>query len=127
MKGVRENIDLTWDESVYRMKPGVPTQDIITGGISFPLAINPAIDHKFSFELKLNGSRLLSFLPFAREMDVNINSTWASPSFEGAFIPSDKKITPKGFTATWKVLELNRYYGQYGIDDFIGSDQVIFE
>lgn len=121
MKGVKENIDLSWNDSVFRMQPGVPVRDIIKGGVSIPVAIDPAIDNKFSFKLQLNGSRLLSFLPFASEMNVNLKSTWANPSFEGAFIPMEKKVTKDGFTAKWKILELNRNYGQFGFDDFINN------
>jgi inner membrane protein len=65
----------------------------------------------------------LSFLPFASEMNVDLKSTWANPSFEGAFIPSDKNINKQGFTAKWKILELNRNYGQFGFDDFINSGE----
>jgi inner membrane protein len=123
MKGVKENIDLAWNDSVFRMQPGVPVHDIIKGGVNMPVAIDPAIDNKFSFKLQLNGSRLLSFLPFASEMNVDLKSTWANPSFEGAFIPSDKNITKQGFTAKWKILELNRNYGQFGFDDFINTGE----
>lgn len=123
MKGVKENIDLAWNDSVFRMQPGVPVHDIIKGGVSIPVAIDPAIDNKFGFKLQLNGSRLLSFLPFASEMNVDLKSTWANPSFEGAFIPTDKNVTKKGFTAKWKILELNRNYGQFGFDDFINTDE----
>jgi inner membrane protein len=123
MKGVKENIDLAWNDSVFRMQPGVPVHDIIRGGVSYPLAIDPAIENKFSFKLQLNGSRLLSFLPFASEMDVNLTSTWANPSFEGAFIPAEKSVTKTGFTANWKILELNRNYGQFGFDNFINSSE----
>lgn len=122
MKGIKENIDISWNDSVYRMLPGVPVKDIIQGGVSYPLSINPAISNKFSFKLNLNGSRLLSFLPFAAQMNVKLNSSWPNPSFEGAFIPNDKHSTKEGFDATWKVLELNRNYGQYGLDNFINGN-----
>ena len=122
MKGVKENIDIAWNDAVFRMQPGVPVHDIIRGGVSYPLAINPAIDNKFSFKLQLNGSRLLSFLPFASEMNVNLTSPWANPSFEGAFIPADKSVTKGGFTAKWKIIELNRNYGQFGLDNFITNN-----
>jgi inner membrane protein len=121
MKGVKENIDLAWNDSVFRMQPGVPVRDIIKGGVSYPVAVDPGLSNKFSFKLHLNGSRLLSFLPFASEMNVDLASTWANPSFEGAFIPADKNVTKNGFTAKWKILELNRNYGQLGFDDFING------
>jgi len=123
MKGVKDNIDLAWNDSVFRMQSGVPVRDVISGGVSYPLAIDPAISNKFSFKLRLNGSRLLSFLPFASEMNVNLTSSWANPSFEGAFIPTEKTVTKDGFTAKWKILELNRNYGQAGIGDFIVDDE----
>ena len=122
MKGIKENIDITWNDSNFRMQPGLPVHDIIKGGVSFPLVVDPTISNKFNFKLKLNGSRLLAFLPFAADMNVNITSSWANPSFEGAFIPAEKSITKNGFSATWKILELNRNYGQYGFDDFIRHD-----
>ena len=121
MKGVKENIDMAWNDSVYRMQPGVPVHDIIKGGVSIPVSIDPAISNQFNFKLQLNGSRLLAFLPFASEMNVNLTSTWANPSFEGAFIPVDKNVTKSGFTAKWKILELNRNYGQFGLDNFINN------
>ena len=122
MKGIKENIDITWNDSNFRMQPGLPVHDIIKGGVSFPLVVDPTISNKFNFNLKLNGSRLLAFLPFAADMNVNITSSWANPSFEGAFIPAEKSVTKNGFSATWKILELNRNYGQYGFDDFIRHD-----
>ena len=125
MKGIKENIDLAWNDSVFRMQPGVPVHDIIKGGVSIPVSIDPAIDNNFSFKLQLNGSRLLAFLPFASEMNVNLTSNWANPSFEGAFIPSDKSVTKKGFTAKWKILELNRNYGQFGFDNFISNGEEV--
>ena len=119
MKGVKENIDMTWNDSVFRMQPGLPVHDIIKGGVSYPVAVDPMLENKFSFKLRLNGSRLLSFMPFASEMNVDLSSTWANPSFEGAFIPTEKSVSKNGFTAKWKILELNRNYGQFGFYNFI--------
>lgn len=123
MKGIKENIDVAWNDSVFRMQPGVPIRDIVEGGVSIPLAIEPSIENTFSFKLELNGSRLLSFAPFAAEMNVVLHSSWSNPSFEGAFIPSKKTVNKDGFTAKWKILELNRNYGQYGLDNFMGVEK----
>jgi inner membrane protein len=125
MKGVKENIDIKWNDSVYRMMPGVQVRDIISGGVSLPVVLNPDLSNEFSFNLQINGSRLLTFLPFASEMNVKLASTWNNPSFEGAFIPVEKNITKDGFTANWKVLELNRNYGQKGIGSFISDGEVL--
>lgn len=124
MKGVKENIDLSWNDSICRMQSGVPVHDIIKGGVSTPIAIKPEIFNRFNYKLKLNGSRSLTFLPFASVMNVNVSSSWSNPSFEGAFIPDEKSVTKSGFKAKWKILALNRNYGQFGLDDFIGIGEM---
>ncbi len=124
MKGVRDNIEIAWNNSIYRFIPGLPEHDIFNTGVSVPLIINPDSSAAFTLRMRLNGSRLLAFMPLASETKVEIKSNWADPSFEGAFIPEHKEITKNGFIANWKILELNRNYGSFGLDNFIwGGDE----
>ena len=45
-------------------------------------------------------------------------SDWSTPSFGGDFLPLSHDISDEGFSASWKVLDLNRSYGQViGGDD----------
>ena len=41
-------------------------------------------------------------------------SNWASPSFDGNFLPEDgsREITENGFKAEWKILQINRQFEQ---------------
>lgn len=64
----------------------------------------------FSFELVLGGTGTLKFLPLGDETRVAVTSNWASPSFVGAFLPSDRAVDAGGFTAEWRVLDLGRGY-----------------
>lgn len=68
----------------------------------------------FSFKLKINGSESLKFLPIGKETDATMKSNWHSPSFDGNFLPEDtnKQISKDGFTATWRVLQINRQFEQ---------------
>ncbi len=68
----------------------------------------------FSFDLKINGSESLKFLPIGKETDATMKSNWHSPSFDGNFLPEDtnKEISKDGFTATWRVLQINRQFEQ---------------
>lgn len=68
----------------------------------------------FSFDLKINGSESLKFLPIGKETDATMKSNWHSPSFDGNFLPEDtnKEISQDGFTATWRVLQINRQFEQ---------------
>ncbi|WGF91273.1 cell envelope integrity protein CreD [Aequorivita marisscotiae] len=73
-----------------------------------------ATSHPFSFNLKINGSESLNFLPIGKETDVTMKSNWHSPSFDGNFLPedTDKEISKDGFSASWRILQINRQFEQ---------------
>jgi inner membrane protein len=64
----------------------------------------------FSFELALGGTGAVKFLPLGDETRVVVASGWPSPSFVGAFLPSERTVDTSGFTAEWRVLDLGRGY-----------------
>jgi len=114
MRGIKENILLTFDNKNYGVNPGLKTTDIAFAGVSSPIPLSPTDNSKpFSFKLNINGSEQIKFTPLAEETNVTVKSTWASPSFNGAFLPISREISEDGFNATWKVLHLNRNYPQY--------------
>ncbi|MDG1476572.1 MAG: cell envelope integrity protein CreD, partial [Vicingaceae bacterium] len=128
MKGIRDNIQLKWNDESYAFNPGIESNDVIGSGVSTKVEIQPAKedgltedesaidstknDFNFSFDLNLNGSSFLKFIPIGKETNVNLNSDWAHPSFTGASLPDKHEITAEGFTAHWKELHLNRNYPQ---------------
>jgi len=114
MRGIKENIELNWNGNKYLFNPGIPTADIFNSGISIELDLSNIEDEKieFNFDLSLNGSEKLNFIPIGKNTVVDIKSPWSNPSFQGAFLPDDHKITNKDFTAHWKVLHLNRNFPQ---------------
>jgi inner membrane protein len=77
---------------------------------SCPIASPSA--HDFSLDLALDGSSTLQFLPLGNETNVTISGDWPSPSFIGSFLPVDRSIDAKGFTAHWSVSSLARSYPQ---------------
>lgn len=87
-----------------------------TGGLNVRVPIPDAAAlgtrHAFSFDLDLNGSTGLLVAPLGRTTDVRLTSPWPSPSFIGEFLPRERSVTPDGFRAAWKVLNLNRNYPQ---------------
>ncbi|MCF7835615.1 MAG: cell envelope integrity protein CreD [Candidatus Marinimicrobia bacterium] len=86
-----------------------------SSGISAPLpaSIKDNTDgYEFSFNLKLNGSQDLQFIPVGRTTEISLKSDWDKPSFGGAFLPDVREVTDSGFSASWKILDLNRGYPQ---------------
>jgi len=67
---------------------------------------------KFSLSLLLNGSRRLFFAPVGRDSTVHLKSDWSSPSFQGNWLPAQRRVAPGGFEATWNIPFLGRNYPQ---------------
>ena len=68
--------------------------------------------YDFSFTLNLKGSENLQFIPVGKTTEITLISDWNSPSFSGAFLPDRREVSEKGFTASWKILDINRGYPQ---------------
>lgn len=123
-KGIEDQVDMTWDETQLIFNSGLPENDVIRNGLSVAMpATDMTTPHNFSMKLRLRGSDRLIFTPIGKTTLATLNSTWVDPSFDGNFLPTDKKISEAGFTANWKVQHLNRSYpqswkeGRYNIDD----------
>jgi inner membrane protein len=127
MRGIKENIIVSWNGESLALNPGIETKDVLESGVSARVHVSPADSASptisFSFDLKLNGSRLLNFIPVGKENEVKISSPWANPSFDGSFLPDERNVTDAGFHAVWKVLHLNRNFPQ----QWKGNTQRIYD
>jgi len=115
MRGIKERVDINFNDSTYRFNPGIETDQVFSSGISTNIGIKEETDdylHAFSLDLDINGSEELYFWPLGKETKVDVNSTWSNPSFIGAFLPDSRDINEDGFTASWKILHLNRNFPQ---------------
>ena len=118
-RGIQQRVSLTWDRKAIPFLPGVRgcglyqsgihafIRDIRSGGRSFD----------FAMEFSIQGSSSLSFAPLGQETTVRLRSSWPHPSFTGAYLPSTRKITKKGFEAGWKVSYFGRNFPQEFTDD----------
>ena len=133
MKGIRDNINLIWNKNDYAFNPGIETNDVIGSGVSTKVNLLELSDNEegkklnkkydFNFDLNLNGSSFISFIPVGKETNVDLNSTWAHPSFIGSSLPKPREVTDQGFTAHWRELHLNRNYPQ----QWLGGSQNIHD
>ena len=114
LRGIEEQVNLSWNDKEISFNPGIPSNDIASSGINALISIEPLDSATYNFELSLNlkGSQLLYFTPVGKVTDVDLTSDWPSPSFNGAFLPDSREVTEKGFKANWNVLHLNRNYPQ---------------
>ena len=114
LRGIEKQISLQWNNENVSFNPGVSSTDVVNSGINARVSIsdNDSLSYQFSFSLDLKGSQLLYFTPMGKETDITMNSGWGNPSFNGAFLPDTREISPEGFKANWNVLHLNRNFPQ---------------
>lgn len=148
LKGIKEISPLQIAGNNVNFEPGIPARNLSLGfgsstvaekqvatkektGSLFGQGMNSKItfDIKdsqipfkslpFSLSLKLNGSQGFYVVPVGKVTKMHLKSDWTSPGFDGNFLPDSHHIDQNGFTADWKILDINRSYGQIinGDDD----------
>ncbi len=116
VRGIKQTAELMFPGGAagarFRAGVGVDENSRIQG-IHVPISSEAAQSgFKFTFDLALNGSSQIQFIPAGGETEVSIRSDWPHPSFTGAFLPDAREISDAGFSATWKVPRLARGIGQ---------------
>ncbi len=114
MRGIQDKIIMNFNNSLYNANPGLKTTDLAEAGVGTLIRpLTPNEPNKFSFALDLNGSEQINLIPVGETNTMKINSSWPSPSFNGAFLPTAREVSKDGFSANWKILHLNRNYPQF--------------
>ncbi|PWJ40193.1 cell envelope integrity protein CreD [Sediminitomix flava] len=115
-RGIKENLILKWGKDEVPFETADEHMPTSLTGMSCPVDISVFKEkgQRISFETELifNGSSYLYFSPFGKNTKVEIKSDWLHPKFDGAHFPDQKEIGEDGFTASWKLIHLNRTYPQ---------------
>jgi len=100
LRGTREALHLSWGAERFLFRPGTQLNGFASG-IHARIAGLKAGDHTlpFSMDLTFNGSSSINFAPVGVQTIVQLTSPWPDPSFKGAFLPVERKITSAGFEA----------------------------
>lgn len=82
----------------------------------------------FKFTIGYRGSRQLLMVPIGKTTAVKMESNWPDPSFTGNFLPDSKQYhaNGKGFTANWKILHVNRPFGQQAFGELPNLERFAF-
>lgn len=110
VRALVRGLTLTAGAREIPFEPGTgDAAEVVDQGISAPLPdLTLGGELPFRFALALRGTEKLHVLPAGVETTLELTSTWASPSFSGAFLPAERNLRPEGFTARWVV----PYYGR---------------
>lgn len=83
--------------------------------------IPTAAPFKVTAALKFSGAQRFDLLPFAKTTRVEARGDWASPSFDGGFLPAQRKVGGDGFAASWNVPFVARGIPAEGDAGLIGA------
>lgn len=107
LRGTQQDLGLKWGMESVALQPGARFSGM-GAGVHASVKVAAGDGREFALELGLNGSGALRFLPLGRQTDVKLVSTWADPSFDGAYLPVEREVGLEGFRAKWGV----SYYGR---------------
>lgn len=124
-RGIARRVSMRWGGRDVGFVPGVTPNGLFSTGLRVPIGNVPeglnAIP--FEFEIDLNGTRDLRFLPAGDETQLTLTSTWPHPSFTGAPLPRERSVGADGFTASWNIPYFGRGYPPRWTSDEILPDE----
>ena len=102
-RGIKSISPLISAQSQTTFEPGTQV-NVLPQGIHAPLTLaslqKTGLDADFT--LTLAGTSSLSLVPLGRSSELTLQSNWPHPNFLGNFLPDERKVTEKGFSARWR-------------------------
>jgi inner membrane protein len=112
-RAVKNQTALTWNTTQVPFEPGQGKFGGPNPGIHVSLRGQMTGNtFNFTIPLELNGSEKIAFAPLGKVTNVKLSSNWTDPSFQGLWLPTQRTVTDKGFTAEWNIPFLGRNYPQ---------------
>jgi len=122
-KGIRKIDRALWNQRELFFQPGNQGINIIRNADSYrdkysssssASGIHAALPDftnaksNFDITIAIQGGQLVRFMPVGQDTHVEISADWASPSFQGSFLPGSSNITDTNFDAVWDINYLSR-------------------
>lgn len=105
---VQDGARLLWDGRALEVAAGLGAEREGSGLHAATGSIQDAA--RFRLELELNGSAQLRVAPLGRTTSASIHGDWPEPSFQGAWLPAERRVDRAGFEARWRIPHLARNY-----------------
>lgn len=119
LKGLKNNPVIRLGNQTYEVEPDLTSLKLFSNNLVIlpDLSTVKNTSLNFSFDLDLRGSEKLSFLHLGKNTIVKIEGEWNNPSFTGRYLPDERSVSGKAFSATWKMPYYNRPYPQQWIEE----------
>lgn len=107
-RGIHEgDLKLIWNGRPLPFEPGTGIAETPASGVHVRIG-DPRLlkSHHFQTTINLQGSEELQLAPLGKNTITEITSDWPDPSFNGAFLPVERRVDSHGFHARWQVSHL---------------------
>lgn len=113
LRGIAASPQWTWLGEPVEAEADGPAESWLEQAlvVNGPAAM-PESGGDMTLNITLRGSRRLDVLPLGRQSDVEMDSPWSDPSFQGGFLPSASSVKADGFQAQWSVPHFARRFPQ---------------
>lgn len=104
VRGIENAPKLKVEGALRDFQPGTRSQ-LLGNGVHAVLPFKASDREQrfdYAFELSLLGSSRLDITPVGRDSQVNLTADWPHPSFGGEFLPTERSISDRGFSARWR-------------------------
>lgn len=126
-RGVDNDPEVRVDGRIHRFAAG--SEKTFSGaGLYIALgALDPqaARNLDFTVPLSLTGTSRLAIAPAGEATTVTLRSHWPHPSFQGRFLPVERRVDANGFEARWQVSHLARNFERVLAADTDGGRETL--
>lgn len=117
LKGLKSNPVVEVQNQKLSAEPIFGAETPFEKGLQVSFTLPKEQEVAFNFNLDLKGSNGLSFLHTGKTTDVEVHSNWSNPSFDGRYLPDERKVDKAGFNSKWRMLYYNRPFPQQWAND----------
>jgi len=122
LKGLKSNPVINVLNHKLEVEPVLNGYNLLDNGLQASIDLsNTAYNIPFNFNLDLKGSEELGFVHTGKTTQVEVTGKWASPKFDGRYLPDDRKVIDSTFYAKWCMLYYNRPFPQ----QWMGNDTLL--
>ena len=126
-RGVENDPQVKVDGRVYRFATG-SERTLAGAGLNLALGAldtRTARSFEFAVPLSLTGTSRLAIAPAGEATTVTLRSHWPHPSFQGRFLPVERRVSADGFEARWQVSHLARNFERVLAADTDGGRETL--
>lgn len=105
IRGVVVQPQLNWRGEMVRFVSGSEIKNLESGmhATVGKLSGEVAERHPFMFDMSMRGMETIEFSPVGNSTQVTLEAAWPHPSFTGRYLPTERTIDGRMFTARWQV------------------------